>query len=152
MSRGRNFAGFKAALSSRARARRSLGATRVGNSTASKHTIASLFMLLLCSSAEAFSRSYTASGMFFKVSVVGMRQWLQSATIMVFAAQRVNRLSPSRYEPKLKPGTNGKRPYEAGSSQAVGFWKLPPARLCDGSYQQPSLAAHRDWARRARSG
>ena len=34
--------------------------------------MASLFMLRRCISAAAFKRSYTASGMFFKVKVVGI--------------------------------------------------------------------------------
>jgi hypothetical protein len=62
----------KLALSSRARAKRSVGATRLGSNTDSKHTIASLFKLRRCNSAATFSRSYTASGMFFSVKDVGM--------------------------------------------------------------------------------
>jgi hypothetical protein len=72
MSFAVNCPGSKLARSSRARASRSLGATRLGRSTDSRHTIASLFRLLRCSSAAAFSRSYTASGMFFNVKEVGM--------------------------------------------------------------------------------
>jgi len=62
----------KAARSSLALASRSLGASFVGSNTASRHTMASLFKLRLCISAALFNRSYTASGMFFNVNVVGM--------------------------------------------------------------------------------
>jgi hypothetical protein len=72
MSFARNVRCGKAARSSRARVSLSLGATFVGISTASRHTMASLFMLRRCISAAVFKRSYTASGMFFKVKVVGI--------------------------------------------------------------------------------
>jgi hypothetical protein len=62
----------KAARISLALASLSLGASLVGSSTASKQTMASLLRLRLCISAALFNRSYTESGMFFKVRVVGM--------------------------------------------------------------------------------
>jgi len=60
------------------------GVTVAGSSTASRHTMASLFMLRRCVCAERLSRSYTSSGMFFRVKVVAMSVSNQSATIMVY--------------------------------------------------------------------
>jgi hypothetical protein len=72
MSSAKNVFLSNAARSSLALASLSLGASFVGSSTASRHTIASLFKLRRCISAALFKRSYTASGMFFNVKVVGM--------------------------------------------------------------------------------
>ena len=69
MSRVLNFVLGSAARNARARAMRSAGSNRPANSTASRQTIASLFRLRLLASAEAFSRSYTSSGMFFRAKV-----------------------------------------------------------------------------------
>ena len=55
-----------------ARGDRSPTGTRPGSSTDSKQTIASLLRLRRCVSAAAFRRSYTSSGIFFKVKVVGI--------------------------------------------------------------------------------
>jgi hypothetical protein len=46
-------------------------------------------MLRLCASADVFNRSYTTSGMFFNVNVVGMSVSNQSGTIMVSTEVRV---------------------------------------------------------------
>ncbi len=56
----------------RARAKRSCCVIWMGSCTDSRHTIASLFRPRRCFCAEAFKRSYKVSGIFFKVSVVGM--------------------------------------------------------------------------------
>lgn len=45
--------------------------------------MASLFKLRRCSSAETFNRSYTSSGMFLRVSVVGIVGSNRNGTIMV---------------------------------------------------------------------
>jgi hypothetical protein len=52
--------------------------------------MASLFRLRRFTSAEAFRRSYTASGIFFKVRVVGMRVLHRLGTIMVPTTTLVN--------------------------------------------------------------
>src|SRR5574337_203287 len=59
------------ARKARARARRSAGGIFPGRSTVSRQTMASLFRLRRWESAEAFSRSYTSSGMPLRVRVVG---------------------------------------------------------------------------------
>jgi len=51
-------------------------------------TFGSLFMLRRCASAEAFSRAYTSSGMFFRVSVVGMSISNRFGTILVPGRRR----------------------------------------------------------------
>ena len=48
------------------------GGYLVGSRTASRQTIASLFRLRRCNSAESFSRVYTSSGMFLSVSVIAI--------------------------------------------------------------------------------
>lgn len=83
MSRARKLRFGKAARNSRARANLSCGATAPGTNTISRHTIASLFRLRRCVCAERFKLSYTASGMFFKVSVVAMSNSNRNGTIMV---------------------------------------------------------------------
>ena len=45
--------------------------------------MASLFRLRRCICAASFRRSYTASGIFFKVRVVGTALYIQYGTIMV---------------------------------------------------------------------
>lgn len=83
MSRARNLLADKAARSSRARVIRSLGIILVGSNTDSRHTMASLFKLRRCICAANFSRSYTASGIFLNVRVVGMAFLIQCAAIVV---------------------------------------------------------------------
>lgn len=89
MSRARNFPCGKLSRNARARASRSVGATLAGSSIASRHTIASLFMLRRCDSAEVFNRAYTSSGMFFRVNVVGISVSNHNGTIMVLNGSRV---------------------------------------------------------------
>jgi hypothetical protein len=109
MSSAKNIFLGNAARSSLALASLSLGANFVGSSTASRHTIASLFKLRRCISAALFKRSYTASGMFFNVKVVGMSctkrqpKWLHCGT-----GQRV---PPSRHnaQPSLNQTHCGMR-------------------------------------------
>ena len=78
----------------RARTSHFVRSIRLGNSATSRHTIASLFMLRRCVSAESLSRSYTASGMFFKIKVVGIVYSNQSGTMMVSSGRLVK--SPAR--------------------------------------------------------
>ena len=75
-----------------------------GSNTDSKHTIASLFKLRLFVSADAFSRWYTSSGMFFKVKVVATVSSIQSATIMVPCSMTVK----LRANPSLKRTVTGR--------------------------------------------
>jgi hypothetical protein len=60
-----------------------LGIIFVGNKTDSRHTMASLLRLRRCISAASFSRSYTESGIFFSVNVVGTIFSIHNGTIMV---------------------------------------------------------------------
>ena len=90
MSRTKNSPFGKLSRSVRARASLSVGETLVGRSTASRQTIASLFMLRRCASADAFKRTYTTSGMFFKVNVVDIFVSNQIGTIMVVKRHYVN--------------------------------------------------------------
>jgi hypothetical protein len=80
---------------------RSAGASLLATSADSRHTIASLFMLRRCASAESLSRSYTSSGMFFKVSVVGM-SW-RSNQIGAIMVPLVLPVKPLRANPSLQP-------------------------------------------------
>jgi hypothetical protein len=72
MSRALNFTFGSELRSARARASRSAGKIRAGSSTASRHTMASLFRLRRWASAEPLRRSYTSSGTFLSVKLVGM--------------------------------------------------------------------------------
>ncbi len=71
MSFARSFPCGNEARRVRALAKRSAGAIFPASNTVSKHTIASLLRLRRCTSAEAFRRWYTSSGMLLSVSVVG---------------------------------------------------------------------------------
>ena len=62
---------------------RSLGGIMDGSNTDSRHAMASLFKLRRCDCEASFSRSYTESGMFFSIKVVGILLSIQCATIML---------------------------------------------------------------------
>jgi hypothetical protein len=103
MSRALNLLLGRATRMARALASLSAGAMLPGSNTDSKHTIASLFKLRLCVSADAFSRWYTSSGIFFRVKVVATVRSIQSATIMVSHALAVKLLA----HPSLKRTVTG---------------------------------------------
>ena len=124
MSLAVNFPFCRESLIARALAMTSSAVARPGRSTDSRHTIASLFKLRRWLSADALSRTYTSSGIFFSVIVVGILFSISVATIMVPLRSKV-KLRPN---PSLKRSANGGPP-GPGLRYSVHFLSPGPGVL-----------------------
>src|SRR5690606_28137032 len=90
---------------------------------------ASLLRLRRCDSADVFRRSYTSSGMFFSVSVVGMIGSRTDATIMVPKRNLVN-LQPNSALQRAGPSQGRKRALARQRAETQrGLGGLPGAKV-----------------------